>query len=319
MISMKDVANLAGVSMITVSRVINSPELVKPSTREKVEKAIKDLNFRPNPAAKALAEKSTRAIHLYIPEYNSISEPFIMQLIAGVSEELSNAYYLLLIRRALEFNQKCDGVIVMGLQLNEEANIKEKFDVPIILFGKSDEDIDCIDVDNTKGAYKMIEYMIKLGHKRIGYLLLKTDQKYSIDRLEGYKKALKDNGIEYDEKLVKYIDSMEKDSYKRSLELIEEEKPTALFCFNDFVANATFRAATKLGLRVPEDISIAGYDGLGFDRVAEKPITTMQQPVYRIGKMLVARLLERLKNQDMPCEKILIEPDLILRNTVARI
>lgn len=317
MISMKDVAAAAGVSMITVSRVINSPELVKDSTREKVEQAIKDLGFLPNHAAKALAEKSTGAIHLYIPAYNSISEPFVMQLIAGVSEELSKAYYLFLIRRTMEFNQRCDGVIVMGLQLSEEAAIKEKFKVPIVLFGKSDLDIDCIDIDNRKGAYMITEYMISCGHKKIGFLMVRTDQRYSLERFEGYKQALKDYGIEYKENLVRYINRMEIDCYSKSLELLEQEKPTAVFCFNDFVAVATLRAATKLGLRVPEDLSITGFDGLIFDLVAEKPLTTVHQPVYEVGKMLAAKLIQRIKNKDIPYGKTLVEPELIIRNTVA--
>lgn len=316
MATMKDVAKAAGVSMITVSRVINSPELVKDTTRAAVEKVMKELNFLPNHAAKALAENSTRAIHLYIPRYIGISEPFIMNLIAGISEELSNAFYLFLIRRELEFNQRCDGVIVIGINMEEEKVIKNKFDVPFILFGQSNEDIDCIDIDNALGAYLMTRYLIGRGHRRIGYLMFVTDQRFSNERFEGYKKALKESNISYDDKLVKYIYSMEKESYDKSLQLICEEKPTAVFGCNDFIALSAFRAASALGMKVPEDISVAGFDGLLYDLVAEKPLTTVRQPVYEVGRMLARRMLERIKNPDMPNERAMVPPELVIRKTV---
>jgi DNA-binding LacI/PurR family transcriptional regulator len=317
MTTMKDVAEAAGVSMITVSRVINSPELVKESTRKKVEEAMKQLDFLPNYAAKALAENSTRAIHLYVPRYMRISEPFIMNLIAGISEELSNAYYLFLIRRDLEFNQRCDGVIVMGLNLSEEKIIKSKLNVPFVLFGQTEFNIDCIDIDNLKGAYSMTEHIISSGHSKIGFLMLRSEQRYALERLEGYKEALIKNNISFDEKLVRYVDNMERDSFARSMELLEEERPSAVFCCNDFIAVSAFRAAESLRLKVPEDLSIAGFDGLTYDLVAHKPLTTVRQPVYEAGRQLARRLLERLKNPDMPFEKRLINPELVLRGTVA--
>lgn len=316
MTTMKDVAKAAGVSMITVSRVINYPEMVKDTTREAVERAMKELNFLPNHAAKALAENSTRAIHLFVPRYIGISEPFIMNLIAGVSEELSDAYYLFLIRRELEYNQRCDGAIVMGVNAEEEKIIKDKFDMPFVLFGKSDFDIDCIDIDNIEGSYKMTQHLIACGHKRIGFLMFETKQKFSHERFEGYKRALKENGIHFDERLVRYIYSLEKDSYKRSLDLLTEEKPTAVYGCNDFIAVQAFRAASSLGLEVPADLSIAGFDGLLYDLVAEKPLTTVRQPVYEVGRMLARRLLDRIKNPGMPNDKVVVSPELIIRKTV---
>lgn len=317
MTTMKDVAKAAGVSLITVSRVINSPELVKDSTREAVELAMKELNFVPNHAAKALAENSTRAIHLYVPRYISISDPFMMNLIAGVSEELSEAYYLFLIRRELEFNQRCDGVIVMGINLEEEKIIKEKFNVPFVLFGQSELDVDCIDIDNEKGAYMMTEYLISSGHSRIGFLMFETSQRFSYERMQGYMRALKDNNIPFDEKLIRYIKSQEKESYNKAVELISEERPTAIFGCNDFIAAAAYRAATKLDLKVPKEISIVGFDGLLYDLISEKPLTTVRQPVYEVGRKLARRMLERIKNSNMPNQKALVDPELVIRKTVA--
>lgn len=317
MTNMKDVAEAAGVSLITVSRVINSPELVKEETRFRIEKAMKELGFLPNHAAKALAENNTRAIHLYVPRYMSISEPFMMQLIAGVSEVLSEAYYLFLIRRDLEFNQRCDGVIVMGIQMSEEDVIKDKLNVPFVLFGKSKLEVDCIDIDNFQGAVMMTEHMIAKGHKKIGFVMLKTDQRFAYERMQGYIHAMKKHNLDFDENLIRYADDLGQSGYEKSMELITQEKPSAVFCCNDLLAIGACRAIEKLHLNIPEDISIGGFDGLTFDLIPEKPITTVRQPVYEAGKLLAARMLERLKKPELPCTKSLIAPELIIRKTIA--
>lgn len=317
MVTMKDVAKEAGVSMITVSRIINSPDLVRESTRIKVETAMKKLSFKPNYAAKALAENNTRVIHLYIPKYINISDPFNMPLIVGVSEKLSDAGYLFSIERDLEFKRPCDGVIVMGLNLNEEKIINEKLNVPFVLFGKTKLNIDCIDINNVKGEFMITEHMIKAGHKRIGFLGIETDLRFAKERFEGYKSALSAYNIKFDEKLVRYSKDLSKDGYLNSLELLTVEKPTGILCCNDILGISVFRAADKLKLKVPEDISIGGFDGIIYDLVTEKPLTTVRQPIYEIGKKLAVRLLKRLSKPEIQFEKVLVDPELIIRKTIA--
>lgn len=316
MTTMKDVAKASGVSLITVSRVINDPGIVAEATRIKVERAMSELGFLPNHTAKALAEKSTRTIHLYVPRFMGISEPFMTNLIAGVSEELSNAYYLFLIRRDLEFNQRCDGVIVMGLALNEENVFAEKFRVPLVLFGKTEMDIDCVDVDNLAGAEMMGEHILSNGHRKVGFLMLNVNQRYAYERLEGYKRALRKRDIPFNPNLVRYVDNSEQDAFYKACELIKAERPTAIFCCNDLLAIGTFRAAELLNLRIPEDISVAGFDGLIFDLIPKVPLTTIRQPVFETGRILAQRLLDRLKNPKIPCEKRYITPELIIRKSI---
>jgi LacI family repressor for deo operon, udp, cdd, tsx, nupC, and nupG len=313
---MKDVAKASDVSLITVSRVINSPGLVAEATRRKVERVMGELHFLPNHTAKALAEKSTRTIHLYVPRSAVISEPFMMNLIAGISEELSNAYYLFLIRRELEFNQRCDGVIVMGLELNEEEVFPEKLHVPFVLFGKSEADVDCVDVDNRKGAETMMEHIASLGHKRIAFLMLNVNQRYAHERLEGYRRGLEAAHLPYDENLVRTVEYSEQDGYRKACDLLINEKPTAIFCCNDLLAIGAFRAAEERGLKIPRDLSVAGFDSLIFDLIPKVPLTTMRQPVFETGRHLARRLLDRLKNPGLPLEKAYIAPELLLRESV---
>lgn len=316
MATMRDVAKSAGVSLITVSRVINSPEIVSETTRLKVEKVMEEMDFLPNFAAKALAQNNTRTIYLYVPRNIAISDPFIMHLIAGVSEELSNANYLFLVKRDLEFNHRCDGVIVMGLDLSEENVFISKIKIPSVLFGKTVFDIDCVDVDNELGAVMMMEHIIANGHKKIGFIMRDTSQRYAHERFDGYKKALVKHNITFDERLVRYAENSEQDGYLKAYELMTKEKPTAIFCCVDLLTIGAFRAAEKLKLKIPRDISIAGFDGLIFDLIPKVPLTTVRQPVYETGRALAARLLDRLKNPDMAFEKIYIEPEMILRKSV---
>lgn len=316
---MKDVAKASGVSLITVSRVINNPLLVAEETRCKVESEMNRLGFLPNHAAKALAQKNTRTVHLYVPRFMGLSEPFMMNLIAGVSEELSNAYYLFLIRRDLEFSQRCDGVIVTGLALNEENIFAEKLGAPFVLFGKTDKDFDCIDIDNEKGAYMMAKHIISKGHRRVGFLMLNVNQRYAYERLGGYRRALEDNGIVFDKSLVRYADLTEQDAFSKACKLLGEGKVTALFCCNDLLAVGAFRAAEKLNLKIPQDVSVTGFDGLIFDLIPKVPLTTVRQPVYEAGRALAARLLTRLSDPRLPFEKTNITPELIIRNSVGTI
>lgn len=314
--TMKDVSKAAGVSIITVSRVINSPELVKEKTRLKVEKAIKDLGFLPNHVAKALVQNKTRAIYLYIPKELNISDPFIMHLVAGVSEELSEAEYFFQIKRDLDFTRRCDGVIVMGLERNEDRKINEKIKVPYVIFGQTDLNVDCVDIDNYRGAYMMTDYMVSKGHKRIGFLKINEDKKFTFDRFEGYKRALEHNGIEIDEALIKEVYNTESQGFEKSYELIKEQKPTAIFCSSDILAVGAFRAAKALKFNVPKDLSIGGFDGLIYDLISEIPLTTIRQPVFEAGKKLSSLLLKKIENPNSLSENRLISPELIIRNSV---
>jgi LacI family repressor for deo operon, udp, cdd, tsx, nupC, and nupG len=315
---MKDVAKLAGVSIITVSRVINSPELVKKKTRLKVEEAIKELGFLPNHVARALVQNNTRAIYLYIPKELNLSDPFNMHLVAGVSEALSEEEYFFQVKRDLEFTRRCDGVIVMGLERNEDKLINEKIKVPYVIFGQTDLRVDSIDIDNYRGAHMMTEYLIENGHKRIGFLKIKEDKKFTFDRYEGYKRALEHNGLPFEENLIIESNNTESDGYEKSYKLLKEQEISALFCSSDVLAVGALRAAKSLEIMVPKDLSIGGFDGLIYDLISEVPLTTIRQPVFEAGKKLSSLLLKRIENPDKLCENRLITPELVIRNSIEK-
>ncbi len=315
---MKDVSKLAGVSVITVSRVINNPEKVKESTRKKVQEVMEQLDFQPNYAARALVTNRTRTVHLWYPRLVNSSDPFMMKLVAGISEELSNHYYSFLFRKDWDFPYKCDGVIAMGLENGEDKRLKEKIDVPCVLFGRSPE-FHWINVDDVKGARKIVEFIISQGHTKIGMIAVDVNAPFADERFEGYRQALESNGIPFNQEYIRYATPTERDGFEKSTELLSSTDITALFCMNDILALGAIQAARSLRKQVPEDISIGGYDGVWLDQLTEPSLTTVRLPVYEIGKELAKLIIEIIENPQKQRENRLFDPELIVRNSIIQI
>lgn len=320
MATLKDVATAANVSMITVSRVINTPDIVKPATRRKIEKAMATLQYVPNVAAKNLATKRAGVIDVYIPNSIDLSNPFVMHFIAGISETLSKHMYSFLILRNREKEHICDGYVVTGLlkhEIIEFYQYAKEHSRPVALFGHTNiPEVDCIDVDNLAGAKMATEYLISQGHKKIVMINVNEDKDYTADRLEGYQVALQEHGIPVSNDSVVYAANDVKGGYAAAKDLLNSRNFTAIFCATDTIALGASRAVTELGRKVPEDISIVGFDGLGHQLLTNPHITTVQQPIFEIGKMLAQALLNRI-NGDKDRTSELVEPTLIIGHSVS--
>ena len=317
MTTIKDVAKKAGVSMMTVSRVINMPEKVKLDTRRKVEAAMQALHFKPNVAAKALATNQTRTIHIFIESILSTQDPYLMALLAGVSEVLSASYYSFLIRREWDFPYKCDGVIALSTNETLTQKLMDTIQEPLILFGKTKEPLDFVDFDHYGGTYKMTTYMIEKGHTRIGFLGLKPDETFAHERKLGYLDALKAASLPASPLAMEIVDNhTEQAGYECALKLFEKSDVTALVCSSDVLALGALTAAKSINLSVPADLSIGGFDGLFFDQMASPPLTTILQPVHAIGEELAHLLLKRIEEPDKPLSQVLVPPELVVRGSV---
>ncbi|ADU31748.1 LacI family DNA-binding transcriptional regulator [Evansella cellulosilytica] len=317
MANMKEVAKYAGVSVITVSRVINNPEIVKKETREKVESVIEKLKYQGNQAARALVSNKTRVIHVFIKQEIRMVDPFGMHFVAGISDALSEKYYSFLVRRDWDFPYKCDGIIAMGISKDEEPLIKEKFSVPTVLFGHSDLDIDSVDVDNFSGAYDMTKHLIESGHKDIGIIVINDiNRRYVFDRLNGYKKALTEHGIPVRSDLIKFGENNEQGGYYKAIELLGESNVSAICCTSDALALGAIRACRQFKKNVPHDVSVTGFDGLGYEMLTDPKITTVQQPVYEAGKELAELLIEKIEKPETPMIQKMIKPQILFNNSV---
>ena len=320
---LEDVAKLAGVSIITVSRVINSPELVKPATREKVERALNELNYVQNPVARALASNKIGIIAVYIPAAIDLTNPFVMHFVAGISEVLSKHVYSFLIRRELDNEHLCDGYIATGLLKDEVKQIYQytsERNRPLVLFGHTEHpDIDCIDVDNTLGAKKVTQLLIENGHRHVAMINVDEDKDYTLDRALGFRRALEEAGIDpQDSPQITAVNNVEGGYGAMKRLIVEHPEVSGIFCATDTLAIGAANAILKAGKKIPANLSLVGFDGLGHDLLVRPNVTTVHQPVYEIGMRLAETLIARL-NGSQKRVKELVPPDLILRESVARV
>lgn len=318
---LEDVAKLAGVSTITVSRVINSPELVKPSTREKVERALDELNYVQNPVARALASNKIGIIAVYIPASIDLTNPFVMHFVAGISEVLSKHVYSFLIRRELDNEHLCDGYIATGLLKDEVKQIYQythERNRPLVLFGHTEHpDIDCIDVDNTMGAKKVTQLLLENGHRHVAMINVDEDKDYTLDRTLGFRSALVDEGINPDLCPQIVANNNVEGGYGAMKQILAEHpEVSGVFCATDTLAIGAANAIVRAGKKIPADLSLVGFDGLGHDLLVRPPVTTVHQPIYEIGMRLAETLIARL-NGAATREKALVEPEIILRESIA--
>ncbi len=322
MSTLNDVAREAKVSTITVSRVINTPEKVKPMTRERVQRAMDKVHYVQNPVAKALVSKRVGIIDVYVPESIDLSNPFIMHLLVGISEELSRQMYSFLIIRDRKREHRCDGYIVTGL-LKDEIHEMYQYALerkrPIALFGHTDNpEIDCIDVDNIEGVRMITEHILQKGHKNLAMINVDEAKDYTLDRYQGYLKALKEADNPSGERVL-YAPNSVQGGYKAAQRILGEKKETtAIICATDVMAMGAIRAVNELGLRVPQDISVTGYDGLGHHLLSSPAITTVCQPVYEVGRLLAQTLLKRIRGEEGRVKQSLV-PALFLEHSVAGI
>lgn len=312
MSTLKDVARKAQVSPITVSRVINTPEKVKAETCERVRRVMSSLQYIPNVAAKNLVAKRSGIIDVFVPESIDLSNPFVMHFIAGISNVLSRRMYSFLILRDRSREHFCDGYIVTGLLKNEILEFHEyasQRSRPITLFGHTElQDVDCIDVDNIRGAKNVVDRLIKAGHCRIGMINVLENKDYTADRYAGYECAIEDAGIPVDPTLVIQAENSVEGGCSAAKKLLATTRCTAIFCATDTMAIGVCRAAAEMGLRVPKDFSLAGFDGLGHHLLCTPHVTTVRQPVYEIGERLAKTLLDRLDgSQQRICELVVPE------------
>ena len=301
MATLKEVADLAGVAPMTVSRVINNPDAVKEKTRIKVEAAMKELRYTPNIAAKSLATNRCGVIDVFIPESIDLSNPFVMHFIAGISSVLSEHYYSFLILRNRNREHQCDGYIVTGLlknEIQEFAQVAKDRNRPVVLFGHTDiPEVDCLDVDNIAGAKVAVSHLIQQGHRKIAMVNVLEDKDYTVDRLEGYKQAMQENRIDFDPNLLLYTPNNVDGGEAAAEELTMRDKVSAVFCATDTIAIGVASKLRNMGYSIPEDISLVGFDGLGHQLLANPTITTIKQPVYELGMLLANTLLDRLNGR----------------------
>lgn len=328
-ISIQDVAKLAGVSISTVSRVINKGHSVGKANRIKVEAVIRELGFKPDVLAQYLASgRSIPAVGLVIPRYEGAFYSFYsLQLMRGIGTACDNNKLDLFLHITGSLNlgnmSSLSGVIfadIIGNRKHLESILS--IGVPCVVVNNiiEDLDIDCIAVDNRAAAIEAVEYLINLGHKKIAHVTGDLNTQSARLRLEGYKAALKKNKIEIDPEYIFETNYSRQKARAAAEKLIHlENRPTALFVASDGMALEIMGVISKEGLGVPKDISIVGFDDNPEGLYAPVSLTTVKQPLIELGQMAVDILKNLATGKPRKREKISLPCKLVIRDSCQHI
>ncbi len=334
MANIHDVAAKAGVSAATVSRFINSSGYVGAKTRTKIREAMEALDYVPNSMARSLRTNESMIVALVIPD---VTNPFFPTVVRGVDDVASKSDYRLMLfntdgskRReenilSVLAQTRVDGVIVIPSETVGDAQITDFLEqqrFPIVLVDRVIDfpQVDCIMTDHYLGAYQAAQHLCGLGHRRIAHIAGPRRVVSSEERVKGYAAALNDFGIPVDQSLVVHGDFTRYTGYGSLDSLMNlPEAPTAVFAANDLMAIGVIERARELGIKVPEDLAVCGFDDIEYASIVSPSLTTVSQETYRLGKLSAQLLLRRIAEPDCEVRRIKLKPNLIVRESAARV
>lgn len=329
-IRMQEIAVKAGVSLATVSRTIHSPHLVKTETREHIRRIMTECRYVYNVTASDFSKRRSSVIGVIIPTTRGAIFSNSTQIIQQKAQEkgfsliIGNTGYDRDVESSLLdlFQERqLAGIILTGFTIGQEAALREVVQggTPCVVIWEALEDssLSFVGFNNFTAAYSMTEYLIRLKHQRIGLILGPyTKVRRAGSRLEGYQAALRDYGLSYDPRLVIEKHPTLQDGKEAMLTLLSRRQPpTAVFAASDMLALGALAAAREKGVRVPEDVSVAGFDDIDFAAYCNPPLTTVRVPASRMGEMAVEMLSEMIEGDSMQVNQITLDTELIIRES----
>lgn len=329
-LTLESIAELAGVSRSTVSRVVNNQENVRSEVRERVLAVIEETGYQPNQAARSLAGRRTNVIGLVIaePAQALFADPFFPQLIQGITQscnllDLTLSLFLFQTKKEeanlypkIINNKLFDGLLITGSHVDDPLIPQLiKGTMPFVVLGHhEDPRVNFIDTDNLAGSHTAVTHLIRLGYQKIGHITGHLNNRGAIDRRKGYISALRDRGRAVDESLIKEGDYTEASAYEGMHRLIHEGVD-AVFVASDTMAMGALRALREENIKVPEQIAVVGYDDLPSSKLAIPPLTTIRQPIRSVGALAVDMLMDILENDIAPAQRIVLPTELVIRDS----
>ncbi len=330
MATLEDVAERAGVSISTVSRVINRPEKVNAETRAHVKDVISSLKYQPSRVAQRLRNTDGHAqlIGLIIPD---IQNPFYSEIVRGAEDVayaqdsaiiLCNSdeapsreqFYLDVLK-----SESADGVLLPPLYDDGTLALDlEQLSLPLVCFDRrvSGDPVDTVVVNNRQGARAMTNHLIDLGHRRIGLICGPDSLSTSTERASGYRSALREAGLPVDPSLIVMDAPNRQAGYARARDLLSlDPLPTALFAANNQLALGAIEFVREQGLRIPGDVAVVGFDDAPWAKLLDPPLTTIRQPAYEMGSRATELLVERIQTPDRSTALVTLRPELVVRRS----
>jgi LacI family repressor for deo operon, udp, cdd, tsx, nupC, and nupG len=327
--NIREVAKRAGVSTATVSRVLSRPDVVSPDTRMRVLKAVERLGYSPNFVAKNLRTLKSRKLLVTVPD---ISNPFFALILQGIEDCAQKNGYAVLVgdtqhderreeRYALMLKQKeADGLIFLGHRLPRvAASVVQEMAprcAPIVngCEFSAELGVPSVHIDNARAATEAMNYLYELGHRKIGVVTGPLLSPLSRDRLEGALASTRSRGAEADLMVMQGDFSIDSGAVAAD-RLLSQGHPTAMFCFNDEMAMGVLETVRRRGLRVPDDLSVVGFDDIRFAQCTDPPLTTIAQPMREIGEGTVRLLLDILNGARLPPPSVTLPHRLQVRGS----
>jgi LacI family transcriptional regulator len=328
-VTIMDVARASGVSYATVSRVLSGYEFVKESTRNRVMEAVEHLGYVANLQARSLAGGHSQIIGLLVP---NLDNSYIGTIMRGIDQALERANYDLMLYTTHRHpgtesfyvgaiaNGLTEGLLLVApLVPTTYLDALREQNFPYVLIDQADptEKSSVVEATNWQGAYEATRYLSQLGHTRIAFITGALAIRSAIDRLRGYKAALADCGIPVPEALVIEGDYQQQTGYETTKSLLQntDSPPTAILASNDLSALGAMDAARECGLRIPDDISIIGFDDIPQASFVYPKLTTVRQPLEQMGQIAVKMLLERIENRSCPPQRVTLATQLVIRDS----
>jgi LacI family transcriptional regulator, galactose operon repressor len=309
--TIRDVARLSGVSPMTVSRVINDSERVSPETRRRVEQAISELGYVPSRLARGLSRQRTGTLSVIVPD---VANPFFTAVVRAAEEVARRADYRVILcdtRADLAVERdviaeliahRVEGVVIAPVSDRSATHLRRlaEFGVPFVLIDRTIPGVDCDVVlgDSSGGARQLVEHLLSLGHRRIGFIVESDDVSTARDRRAGYEAALTAAGIALDPALVTNAAPDPSGGSAGMAKLLElEKRPTAVFTVNNLVALGAIEAVRAAGLEVPDDVALVCFDDIEYASRLYPFLTAMEQPAQTFGTLGTQLLLERIEGR----------------------
>ena len=328
MSTIKDVAKLAGVSVATVSHVVNETRFVSEETKRKVLSAMKDLSYKPNAVARSLRRKESKIIGLVLPDNTN---PYFAEIAWSIEYASRNHGYSLILCNSdgdvkkeetyinVLIEKQVDGVILVaaGDSTANFMKLKER-NISTVMVDRDSPSVntDSVQIDNATYGEIATSHLIELGHKKIACITGPRDVTPSFDRVDGYKKAMKLNDLPVPDEYVVKGDFKPQGGYLAACKLLDlKDPPTAIFACNDLMAFGITHAARERDMLVPRDLSVVGFDDIYLSTYSNPPLTTIKQPRLEMGDEAVNALVLRIKNPDRHARSILLHAELVVRSS----
>jgi LacI family transcriptional regulator len=332
-LTLEKIAEMSGVSRSTVSRVINAHPHVSDKVRERVWQVIQETGYQPDAAARSLVTRRSQIVGVIIPEAVTIlfSDPFFVRFLNGVtSATTSNRYHLMLslvndpageedMYRRVVRGGHLEGAVIASTRLDDPLIprlLRDRF--PFVLVGRHpDRHVSYVDIDNVSAARMAVEHLIRLGHRRIATITGPVDMASGADRLQGYCQALAAHGLAVDEALVVHGDFTESSGRRAAQELLPA-CPSAIFAANDSMAIGAVKTLRRAHLRMPDDVALVGFDDMPIASAVEPALSTVRQPIERLGEMateLLLDLLDKPRDKEAQAHRIILTAELVVRDS----